>query len=130
MANKKTIVVEGLEIRLVGEQELNYFSLTDIARKANPRTEIIIQNWMRTRGTLNFLGVWEKLNNAGFNHIEFDVIKTQTGNNTFVLSISDWVQRTNAKGIYGKAGRYGGTYAHKDIALNLCHGLTLHSNYM
>ena len=117
MSNKKIIVVEGIEIRLIAEKDGDYFSLTDIARRANSRTEIVIQNWMRTRGTVNFLAVWEKLNNPHFNHIEFDVIKMQTGSNAFVLSVVEWAERTKATGIYAKAGRYGGTYAHKDIAL-------------
>lgn len=115
--NKKVISVEGNEIRVIVEDGSEFISLTDIARRSNTRTEIVIQNWMRTRGTINFLAVWEQLNNPNFNHIEFDVIKLQTGNNAFVLSVIDWVQKTQAKGIYAKAGRYGGTYAHKDIAM-------------
>ncbi|MBI1226935.1 MAG: KilA-N domain-containing protein [Bacteroidetes bacterium] len=111
-----SLLVENLTIRLYNFDKEDYFSLTDMAKKSNPRTEIVIQNWMRSRNTVEFLGLWESLNNPNFNHIEFDVIKSNVGLNTFVLSVSDWVNSTNAIGIRASAGRYGGTYAHKDIA--------------
>jgi hypothetical protein len=108
--------VDGTEIRVVAENQTDFMSLTDIAKRFNSRSEIVIQNWMRTRNTIEFLGVWEKLNNDNFNHIEFDVIKSQTGLNSFALSVGDWVERTNSLGISAKTGRYGGTFAHRDIA--------------
>ncbi len=120
MAKRSTITVQGLDIRLFSNKKEDYISLTDLAKKANSRSEIIIQNWMRTRNTVEFLGVWEQLHNTIFNHIEFDVIRSKTGLSSFVLSISHWVEKTGAVGILAKPGRYGGTYAHKDIALEFC----------
>ena len=95
----------------------DYISLTDIARhKDSDRTDYIIQNWLRNRNTIEFLGIWEHLNNSNFNPIEFDGIRKQAGLNSFVLTSKRWIESTNAIGIVSKAGRYGGTYAHKDIA--------------
>jgi hypothetical protein len=111
-----SLVVDNFRIRLYNVEKEDYFSLTDMAKKSSNRTEIVIQNWMRGRNTIEFLGLWESLNNPNFNHIEFDVIKSKVGLNTYVLSVSDWVNSTNAIGIRASAGRYGGTYAHKDIA--------------
>jgi hypothetical protein len=119
MAKRATITAQGIDIRLFSIKNEDYISLTDLAKQANPRTEIVIQNWMRTRNTVEFLGVWEQLHNTGFNHIEFDVIRKKTDLSSFVLSISHWVEKTGAIGLIAKAGRYGGTYAHKDIALEI-----------
>jgi len=95
----------------------DYLSLTDIARyKDSARTDYIIQNWLRNRNTIEFLGVWEHLNNPEFKPIEFDGIRRQAGLNSFVLTSKRWIETTGAIGIISKAGRYGGTYAHKDIA--------------
>jgi KilA-N domain len=117
MAKSHTsLKVDNFTIRLYNVEKEDYFSLTDMAKKSSARTEIVIQNWMRGRNTIEFLGLWESLNNPNFNHIEFDVIKSKVGLNTFVLTVSDWVKSTNAIGIQASAGRYGGTYAHKDIA--------------
>lgn len=80
------------------------------------RTNIVIQNWMRRKDTISYLGVWENLHNSNFNCIEFDAIKNASGTNRFILTAKEWVERTGAIGIIAKAGRYGGTYAHKDIA--------------
>ena len=80
------------------------------------RTNIVIQNWMRRKDTISYLGVWEQLFNPNFNCIEFESIKTSSGSNRFVLTAKEWCERTNAIGVIAKAGRYGGTYAHKDIA--------------
>lgn len=89
--------------------------LTDIAKyKNDKRTDYIIQNWLRNRNTIEFLGIWEKLNNPDFNPIEFEGFKNQSGLNSFVLTSKKWIEATNAIGIVSKAGRYGGTYAHKD----------------
>ncbi|MBI5451033.1 MAG: KilA-N domain-containing protein [Gammaproteobacteria bacterium] len=91
--------------------------LTDIARYRDAeRTDYLIQNWLRNRNTIEFLGIWEQLNNPGFNPIEFDGIKKQSGLNSFILTAKQWVEKTGAIGLISKAGRYGGTYAHRDIA--------------
>ena len=95
----------------------DYICLTDIAKYKDPeRSDYIIQNWIRNRNTIEFLGVWERLNNTDFNPIEFDGIRKKAGLNSFVLTAKQWAEKTNAIGIIAKTGRYGGTYAHKDIA--------------
>jgi len=97
--------------------DADYICITDIARfKDAERTDYIIMNWLRNRNTIEFLGIWEQLNNPGFNPIEFDGIRKQAGLNSFILTAKRWIEQTNAIGIISKAGRYGGTYAHKDIA--------------
>ncbi len=110
------IVVENLEIRFYQEQDEDFISLTDIAKKFSERTGQLILNWLRTRATVSFLGAWEVLHNAHFNVLNFENIKNQTGEPTFVLTASDWIEKTGAIGIRSKTGRYGGTFAHKDIA--------------
>lgn len=105
------------EVTIASIQDEDYISLTDIARyKDSERTDYIIQNWLRNRNTVEFLGIWERLNNPAFKPIEFDGIRNQTGLNSFVLTAKRWTEATGAIGITSKAGRYGGTYAHKDIA--------------
>lgn len=95
----------------------DYICITDIARYKDPdRTDYLIQNWLRNRNTIEFLGLWEQLNNPDFNPIEFDGIRIQAGLNSFILSARQWVEKTHARGIIAKPGRYGGTFAHKDIA--------------
>ena len=95
----------------------DYICLTDIARYKDPeRTDYIIQNWLRNRNTIEFLGIWEKLNNPDFNPIEFEGFKNQAGLNSFVLTAKQWIEKTGAIGIISKSGRYGGTFAHRDIA--------------
>jgi KilA-N domain len=118
MAKQNIIKVDGTDIRIVNEETSDFISLTDIARRFNERTDQIITNWLRTRSTIEFLGVWETINNyENFNPLNFEGIKNQAGSPTFVLTVSDWVNSTNAIGIRAKAGRYGGTFAHRDIAL-------------
>jgi KilA-N domain len=85
-------------------------------KKFNERTGQLIMNWLRTRSTVSFLGAWEMLHNAGFNVLNFEDIKNRTGEPTFVLTATDWIEKTGAIGIRSKTGRYGGTFAHKDIA--------------
>ena len=120
MAKTKKIIVQSTEISvLLGGNEDDYICLTDMARyKDVERTNYIIQNWMRSRSTIEYLGVWEQINNPNFKSIEFDAFKNEAGLNSFTLTPKHWVEKTNAIGIYSKAGRYGGTYAHKDIAFN------------
>jgi len=107
-----------LQISTFIKNENDYISLTDIARyKNNDRTEHVIQNWMRNRDTIEFLGVWERINNPNFKHLEFDVFKSIAGSNRFVLTPNKWIRTVNAVGLINKSGRYGGgTFAHKDIA--------------
>ena len=105
------------EITLVAVKDEDYISLTDIARYKNEEhTDDLIRNWLRNRNTLEFLGIWERLNNPDFNPVEFDGFRIQAGLNSFTLTPKQWIQKTAAIGITSKAGRYGGTYAHKDIA--------------
>lgn len=111
------MTVKGQSVTVVSGSEDDYISLTDIARyKDSERTDYIIQNWLRNRNTIEFLGIWEQRNNPGFNPIEFDGIRNQAGLNSFVLTAKRWIEATGSIGITARAGRYGGTYAHKDIA--------------
>ena len=120
MAKQSTILVQGIEIRIQGKDDNEYISLTDIAKNASERTDIIISNWFRNRNTVEFLGLWEQMHNPNFNPIGFDGIKNKTGLNTYILTTKEWIEETNAIGIEAKAGRYGGTYAHRDIAFEFC----------
>lgn len=105
------------EIALHTINNEDFISLTDIARYKNEDgSDDIIRNWLRNRNTLEFLGIWERLNNPDFNPVEFDGFRNQAGLNSFTLSPKQWIEKTGAIGISSKAGRYGGTYAHKDIA--------------
>lgn len=116
---KKNLEIEVLDVaaRIARIDEADFISLTDIARHRDAeRGDYIIQNWMRTRNTIEFIGIWEQLNNPGFNSIEFDGIRNQAGLNSFSLTPKRWISRTGAVGVVAKTGRYGGTYAHKDIA--------------
>lgn len=117
---KQKIKVEGRIINIYDQDGTDFISLTDIARQINDRTDIVISNWLRNRNTVEYLGVWEKLHNPNFNSIEFDGIKSQTGLNSFFLSAKQWIKLTSASGIQSKAGRYGGTFAHRDIAFEFC----------
>lgn len=116
MARK--IIVKDVSIGFISRTNEDYISLTDIARyKDKERTNYIIQNWMRNRNTIEFIGLWEKLNNPKFKGIEFDVFRSQAGLNSFSLTPQRWIEKTLAIGLISKAGRYGGgVYAHKDIA--------------
>ena len=120
MAITKKINANGTEISILLQgNENDYICLTDMARyKDKQRTDYIIQNWLRSRSTIEYLGVWEQLHNPNFNPIEFDGFRNQAGLHSFSQTPKEWGQKTNAIGIYSKAGRYGGTYAHKDIAFN------------
>ena len=114
MSKKKTIFVKGSEITIIELNKNDYISLTDMIK--NFGDDSIIKNWLRNRNTVEFLGIWEQINNPGFNSVEFDLIRSKTGLNSFVLSAKKWIENTNAIGLKASAGRYGGTYAHKDIA--------------
>lgn len=112
-----TIEVQGANIAVFSKAEEDFISLTDIARyKNSDHPDEVVRNWLRNRNTLEFLGIWERLNNPRFNPVEFDGFRTQAGLNSFTLSPKQWIAKTGAVGILSKAGRYGGTFAHKDIA--------------
>lgn len=116
-SKKTTIDVQGSAITVLSGKVSDYISLTDIAKFKNPdHSDDVIRNWLRNRNTVEFLGVWERLNNPDFNPVEFDGIRMQTGLNSFALTPKQWIEKTGAIGINSQAGRYGGTYAHKDIA--------------
>lgn len=108
------IKVQGTEVTINTNAESDYISLTDMIKAKEG--EFFIANWLRNRNTIEFLGIWEKVNNPDFNCVEFDTIKSYAGLNSFRLSAKEWMEKTNAIGLVSKAGRYGGTYAHKDIA--------------
>ncbi|MBE8221439.1 MAG: KilA-N domain-containing protein [Bdellovibrionales bacterium] len=115
--NKK-IEVKGVKVTFVQNKKKDFISITDIAKFKNPDApRDIIKNWMRNKNTIELLGLWEKLNNSNFKQVEFDLFKNESGYNHFVLSPQKWITKTNAIGLQAKSGRYGGTYAHIDIAL-------------
>lgn len=101
-------------ISAIGQDD--YISLTDIARYRSDEPKDVIKNWLRSKATIEFLGLWEELNNPNFKGVEFDSFRNEAGANTFTLSPQKWIDATNAIGIISRSGRYGGTYAHKDIA--------------
>ncbi len=104
-------------INFFSKKEEDYISLTDIAKFKNSNDpRFAIQNWMKTRYTVEFMGIWEKIHNPSFNRVEFDTFKNESGSNYFVLTPKKWIENTNAVGIHSQAGRYGGTFAHMDIA--------------
>ncbi len=111
------IEVKGTEITVHSYDKADYIRITDIARhKDEGRTDDLIRNWIRNRNTIEFLGIWETLNNPDFKPVEFDGFRKQAGLNSFTLTPKQWIEKTNAIGLISKRGRYGGTYAHKDIA--------------
>jgi hypothetical protein len=115
MKNNK-IEVKGTEVSLIARQEMDYISLTDIAKfRSDSDPFSIINNWMRNRSTIEFIGLWEMVYNPDFKPIEFERFRMEAGSNYFVLSPKRWIESTTAIGILSKSGRYGGTFAHKDI---------------
>lgn len=115
---KKEIGVNGLVINLRRQKGDEYISLTDIARKKNPlEPKDVVKNWLRSKSTIEFLALWEKINNPDFKGVEIDSLLFQAGSNSFTLSPSKWVESTKAIGIITSAGKYGGTFAHSEIAL-------------
>lgn len=116
-SKKSVIEVQGVVVSVQTGPTSDYLSLTDIAKFKNAdHSDDVIRNWLRNRNTVEFLGVWERLNNPQFNPVEFDGIRIQTGLNSFTLTPKQWIEKTGAIGIRSQAGRYGGTFAHKDIA--------------
>lgn len=116
-AKKDSLSAKGVSIQVYTEDFMNdYISLTDIARYKSDEPSDVIKNWMRRKDTIEFLGLWESLNNTNFNSVEFDRIKSEAGYNSFTLSPKKWISLTNAIGIISKSGRYGGAFAYSDIA--------------
>ncbi len=109
------IIVQNTEISIININEKDYISLTDMVRNIENGLALI-EKWLRNKNTIEFLGIWESMYNPGFNSPEFEGIKNSAGLNRFILSVKQWVEKTHSRGIIAKAGRYGGTYAHKDIA--------------
>ena len=122
----KVIKVQNIEISIVTSKEDDFICITDIAKSKDgeSRAADIIKNWIRSRTTLEYLGTWEQMYNPDFKVVEFDHFKMQAGLPSFVLSPGLWAEKTNAKGIYVKLGKYGGTYAHKDIAFEFCSAIS------
>jgi KilA-N domain len=121
-----TITVKGIAISIRPGNNDDYISLTDMARHKDPvHTDDIIKNWLRNRNTIELIGFWELINNPGFKPVEFDGFKKQAGLNSFVLTPKKWIESTNAIGIISKSGRYGGTFAHKDIAFEFASWISI-----
>jgi len=113
----KKIITQGLRISVIKNKNEEYISLTDMAKfKDREATGIVIANWLSTKYTIQFMGAWEQVHNQDFNVMEFNNIKNEAGSNGFILSSSRWIQKTNAIGIRSSAGRYGGTFVHRDIS--------------
>ena len=114
MSKTQKIDVKGTQISILTEKESEFISLTDMLKAKDG--DFFISDWLRNRNTVEFLGIWETVNNPNFNYGEFAIIKSQAGLNNYKISVKEWVKKTNAIGLQAKAGRYGGTYAHVDIA--------------
>lgn len=116
---KDTIHANGVDIGIYTEDfENEFISLTDIARYKSDDPTAVIQNWLRNKDVIDFLGLWEKLHNSNFKPLEFEGVRKQAGTNAFTMSPKKWIESTNAIGIVSKSGRYGGTFAHSDIAMS------------
>ena len=114
-AKSSVIEVQGTAVTVIAKEHGDYISLTDMVRNFEGGSALIEQ-WLKNKDTVLFLGVWEQINNPGFNSLEFEGIRNEAGRNSFFLSAKGWAERTRAKGLMASAGRYGGTFAHKDIA--------------
>lgn len=122
----KKVTVKGINVGYKAVDKENYISLTDIAKYKNAENpNDVIKNWLRNRMTIEFLGIWEGLNNANFNPVEFDGFRKEAGLNSFVLSPTKWIEKTGAIGIISTAGKYGGTYAHNDIAMEFANWVSV-----
>ncbi len=119
MSRKTSVItVQDVEVTIITVDQKDYISLTNMAKARTDATRAadVIKNWLRTRNTLEFLGTWEMMYNPDFKVVEFDHFRSEAGLHTFTLSVKEWIAKTQAIGMYVQAGRYGGTYAHKDIA--------------
>lgn len=110
---KSIIEVQGTEITIMSHQQVDYISLTDMLKAKDG--DFFISDWLRNCNTVEFLGIWERVHNPNFNYGEFAIIKSQAGLNSYKISVKEWVAKTKAVGLRATAGRYGGTFAHKDI---------------
>jgi len=125
MRKNRKLDVIGTEVVYFTANQEDFISLTDIARHRDAdRSDYILQNWLRNRSTIEFIGLWEQFHNPHFNSIEFDGIKSMAGSNSFSLTPKRWIESTKAIGIVSKTGRYGGTFAHKDIAFEFASWLS------
>lgn len=118
MVKVNTIQVQGIDISIYTDGERDYISLTDIIKAKDG--EFFISDWLRNANTLEYLGAWEAMHNPNFNYGEFAIIRSNSGVNSYKISTKEWTEKTNAIGLKAKTGRYGGTYAHKDIAFHFC----------
>jgi hypothetical protein len=121
---KKTITVDGKDITLIIQNDVDYISLTDIAKSSSDEPRFIIRNWLSTQNTIAYLGTWETLHNLDFNRAGFRTVKDEFFEKPFSLTPTSWIESTGAIGLRSTSGRYGGTYAHKDIALNFCYWIS------
>ena len=110
----KSVEVQGTEISIMTHDDKDFISLTDMLKAKDG--DFFISDWLRNRNTVEFLGIWEQIHNPNFNYGEFAIIRSNAGLNSYKISVKEWTEKTNAIGIFAKAGRYGGTYAYKDIA--------------
>lgn len=126
MTKNRVITVQNIPITVSNADVDDYICITDMAaaKSDNIRAADVIKNWLRNRNTLEFLGAWEQMYNSNFKVVEFDHFKQEAGLHTFVLSAGEWIEQTNAKGLYVKKGRYGGTFAHKDIAFEFASAIS------
>ena len=126
MAKNRIITVQDIPITVSEADIDDYICITDmaVAKSDSSRAADVIKNWLRNRNTLEFLGTWEQIYNSDFKVVEFDHLKAEAGLHTFVLSASEWIDKTNAIGLFVKKGRYGGTYAHKDIAFEFASAIS------
>ena len=126
MSKNRVITVQDIPITVSEADIDDYICITDMAtaKSDSSRAADVIKNWLRNRNTLEFLGTWEQIYNSDFKVVEFDHLKAEAGLHTFVLSASEWIDKTNAIGLFAKKGRYGGTYAHKDIAFEFASAIS------
>ncbi|MGN0155263.1 MAG: KilA-N domain-containing protein [Lachnospiraceae bacterium] len=126
MGKNRIITVQDIPITITEADIDDYICITDMAaaKSDNSRAADVIKNWLRNRNTLEFLGTWEQIYNQNFKVVEFDHFKQEAGLHTFVISVSDWIEKTNAIGLFVKKGRYGGTFAHKDIAFEFASAIS------
>ena len=128
--HKSSLSVQGTEITLLSHRQEDFISLTDMAKYKNIQaTGLVISHWLSTRYTVEFLGIWETMNNPDFNVTDFSNIKAESGSNGYVLTSKQWISKTNAIGIIAKPGRYGGTFAHRDIAFEFATWLSPEFKY-
>jgi hypothetical protein len=126
MGKNRVITVQDIPITVSKADIDDYICITDMAaaKSDHSRAADVVKNWLRNRNTLEFLGTWEEIYNSNFKVVEFDHFKQQAGLHTFVISVSEWIEQTNAVGLYVKKGRYGGTFAHKDIAFEFASAIS------